>query len=43
MRFEDMDTEESISSLTDVSSLENGRSKMQFETSSSEEQKSGAK
>ena len=43
MLFEDMDTEESASSLIDVSSLENGMFKMQFESSSSEEHKSGAK
>ena len=43
MLFEDMDIEESVSSLSGVSSLENGMSKMQFDSSSSEEQKSGAK
>ena len=38
MLFEDTDTEESVSSLSDVSSLESGMSKMQFESSNSEEQ-----
>ena len=34
--FEDTDAEESVSSLSDVSSLENGMSKIQCESSSSE-------
>jgi hypothetical protein len=38
MLFEDTDREENVSSLSDVSSLEDGVSKMQLEPSSSEEQ-----
>ena len=37
MLFEGTDTEESVNSLSDVSSLENGMSKMQFESSASED------
>ena len=38
MLFEEMDTEESRDSQSDVSSLDDGFSRMQFESSSSEEQ-----
>jgi hypothetical protein len=38
MLFGDTDKEESVSSLSDVSSLENGMSKIQFKSSSFEEQ-----
>jgi len=38
MLFEETDTEESSDSQSDVSSLDNGFSRMQFESSSSEEQ-----
>ena len=38
MLFEETDTEESVDSQSDVNSLDNGFSRVQFQSSSSEEQ-----